>query len=372
MMATLRERPLALQGGFTLIELIISAVIGLLVLMAVSYAFVGGRHAYVLNSEMMRMQEDARAALEAIRRDMRMAAFHGCSELAQVEDASGMPGFSHLKDGFQVQNGSPDTEAPSKMADENPAPALEIYGARANSAEANVLEEFVPADGGAITVEGGKLASQLVAAAPGRVLVSDCTGGLVMNFSGASVPDTPGASGSVKVSGGGGSRHLFVRGAQVFLYPPPRAFFVGKPDDLGTWPEDAGSLRYHDGGIAAAGAGLDDSDVLVRGVEAFRVCVMDETLGVNRLVRWQDASDAVRQKATQAQIDLVLISSRDKVLPEAAKYDMKLCGEADPDRAISYTRTDRRFRRLFSASVAIRNKITDVDKGGESHDSLAD
>ncbi|MDR0674145.1 MAG: prepilin-type N-terminal cleavage/methylation domain-containing protein [Zoogloeaceae bacterium] len=368
----MRERPLALQGGFTLIELIISAVIGLLVLMAVSYAFVGGRHAYVLNSEMMRMQEDARAALEAIRRDMRMAAFHGCSELAQVEDASGMPGFSHLKDGFQVQNGSPDTEAPSKMADENPAPALEIYGARANSAEANVLEEFVPADGGAITVEGGKLASQLVAAAPGRVLVSDCTGGLVMNFSGASVPDTPGASGSVKVSGGGGSRHLFVRGAQVFLYPPPRAFFVGKPDDLGTWPEDAGSLRYHDGGIAAAGAGLDDSDVLVRGVEAFRVCVMDETLGVNRLVRWQDASDAVRQKATQAQIDLVLISSRDKVLPEAAKYDMKLCGEADPDRAISYTRTDRRFRRLFSASVAIRNKITDVDKGGESHDSLAD
>ncbi|MDR1351174.1 MAG: prepilin-type N-terminal cleavage/methylation domain-containing protein [Zoogloeaceae bacterium] len=378
-MKTLRKNPAAsaVQGGFTLIELMVAAVIGLVVLMAVSFAFIGGRHAYVLNSEMMRMQENARAALETIRRDARMAGFHGCVDAEELEDMSGMGvNFDRFKDGVYAQAGGY-TDAIPNMADNAASVGMEIHGVRANAGTADVLKEFVASDG-ALTVAGGALAHllELDDYSDARVLISDCSGGgLLMRQTGAGVPEDPSGEGTVSVSGSGGSdsAHIFARGAQVFQYSRPRAFRVkANPDDVfedvvgSTLP--IGSLYYNEGGLSEV-ANLEE---LARGVEAFRVCLVDETDAANkRLTRWESAPTAMKRNATQVQVDLVLVSYRPEVLPEAAQYEMRLCGD-DPAGAASYVTTDRRLRRLFSATMAIRNKITSVDKSVEAHDSAAD
>ncbi|MDR0736518.1 MAG: prepilin-type N-terminal cleavage/methylation domain-containing protein [Zoogloeaceae bacterium] len=350
------------QGGFTIIELMVAAFIGLLVLMAVSYAFVGGRHTYVLNSEMMRMQENARAVLETIRRDARMAAFHGCAKIDEVTNLSSRISaeeFARFKEGgIYVQNGG----YAGAMSGMSYSGGLEIHGVRANAAEASVQKEFIANNDNTISIAGGALASQFMADdySHARVLLSDCTGGVFMNLVGAGA-DTLSVS-----SSGGDSAQLFARGAQVFLYALPRTFRVQESADAyeGYVARPIGSLYYNEGGLAEK----TDPEELARGVEAFRVCLV---AGDNKLKPWQTATADEKKNAMQAQVDLVLVSQRPEVLPEVTSYKMRMCGETDPD-TVSYEVLDRRLRRLFSATIALRNKITDINKPVEAHDSAAD
>ncbi|MDR2366027.1 MAG: prepilin-type N-terminal cleavage/methylation domain-containing protein [Zoogloeaceae bacterium] len=355
------------QGGFTLVELMVSAVIGLIVLLAVSYAFIGGRHAYVLNSELMRMQENARVALESIRRDVRMAHFHGCADIASLT-ADAPVVAERLKWGVYANSGYADAIAGAAGGYMS---GLEVHGLLSNGGAADLTEEFVPSDG-EIKVQGGELAHQLEREdyADARVLVSDCSAAVILKQTGATVPDYP-AAGTVNVTAlsGDGGETLFARGAQVYQYPSARAFLVRNSNASITykgevWP--LGSLYYGGNGLTGD---PDEMEELAPGVEAFRVCVVDEA--GKRLVPAESASSDVLTKATQVQVDMVLVSQRPEVLPEAAKYEMRLCGETT-DGAVSYTATDRRLRRLFSTAITMRNKVTEVTVGKEAHDSGAD
>lgn len=66
------------QGGLTLIELLISVVIGLLVLVALLVVYLGSRAAYRSSDSLARVQESGRFAVEFIAQDARMSGFMGC------------------------------------------------------------------------------------------------------------------------------------------------------------------------------------------------------------------------------------------------------------------------------------------------------
>jgi type IV pilus assembly protein PilW len=359
-MNTLRKNPVcSAQGGFTLIELMVSAVIGLIVLMAVSYAFIGGRHAYVLNSELMRMQENARAALETIRREMRMAGFHGCGEMSQLSaGVASATEMTRLTNGLHVDDTTYADLIPV-MADGNPSVGLEIHGVAANAGVANITADF-DSSASSVTVDTPAEQAARLNDAP-RVRASDCKAGVILGRTGASAS-------AIGVSGPGGDVTQIERGGQVYALALPRAFRLKlNPEDVYEGASvPIASLYYNEGGLSVA----DNLEELARGVEAFRVCVMDERPGgTKRMVRWQEANDEVKKLATQAQVDLVLVSFRRDVLPEAVTYQPQLCGDYDD---VSYAMTDRRLRRLFSASMSLRNKITNVNQGKEAHDSAAD
>ncbi len=76
------------QLGLTLIELMVSIVIGLVVVGAVTYLYMGSRGAYRGNEALARIQEAGRFGLESISRDVRRAGALGCGSLA----AAGTPG----------------------------------------------------------------------------------------------------------------------------------------------------------------------------------------------------------------------------------------------------------------------------------------
>lgn len=81
------------QSGFSLIELMVALVIGLLLLAGVLNVFVGSRVTYSTQTGLAKLQENGRFAMSFLTRDIRQAGFTGCSsntDIANtVRDASG-------------------------------------------------------------------------------------------------------------------------------------------------------------------------------------------------------------------------------------------------------------------------------------------
>ncbi|WGS87945.1 PilW family protein [Methylomonas sp. UP202] len=64
--------------GATLIELMISLSIGVIIIGAIGYVFLGSRQSFRTQDALSRMQENARAAFHIIAMDIRLAGFRGC------------------------------------------------------------------------------------------------------------------------------------------------------------------------------------------------------------------------------------------------------------------------------------------------------
>lgn len=72
------------QRGLSLVELVIGMAIGLVVVSALGYIYLGARQSYVMQDNMARVQENGRYALELLSRDIRMAGYMGCPSLSYL------------------------------------------------------------------------------------------------------------------------------------------------------------------------------------------------------------------------------------------------------------------------------------------------
>jgi type IV pilus assembly protein PilW len=72
------------QVGFTLIELMVSIVLGLAVLVGLSSVYIAAKQSYRFQDTAGRLQEDAVYALDTIAKDLRMAGFAGCMGVAPI------------------------------------------------------------------------------------------------------------------------------------------------------------------------------------------------------------------------------------------------------------------------------------------------
>jgi type IV pilus assembly protein PilW len=68
------------QHGFTIVELMVAATLGILILGGAISMFVSNKRIYTEQDEMGRLQENARFAMEMIIRDVRMAGHTGCND----------------------------------------------------------------------------------------------------------------------------------------------------------------------------------------------------------------------------------------------------------------------------------------------------
>ncbi|HWR76294.1 MAG TPA: PilW family protein [Thiobacillus sp.] len=72
------------QTGFGLIELMIAMTLGLVLLGGIGYVYIGSRGAFRTTDNLSRIQENARYALDMMSRDIRMAGYVGCGNLASM------------------------------------------------------------------------------------------------------------------------------------------------------------------------------------------------------------------------------------------------------------------------------------------------
>lgn len=96
-MMRLRSR----SEGFSLIEFMVAAALGLLILLGLSRVFVAARVGYGLSEAKSRMQENARMAVDSIQRDVRMAGYMGCvndgARMRNNEWFVHLPGSSNVR-----------------------------------------------------------------------------------------------------------------------------------------------------------------------------------------------------------------------------------------------------------------------------------
>jgi len=93
------------QRGMTLVELMISTFLGLILISGLITAFMGTKRSSELNAALTEMQESGRFALDSMIRDVRMAGFQGCANIADFAAtirADSAPTNDYLNDSFRA------------------------------------------------------------------------------------------------------------------------------------------------------------------------------------------------------------------------------------------------------------------------------
>ena len=68
------------QQGLTLVELMVAATLGLVIMAGVIQLFISSKETYRINSFISQIQESGRFAIEAVAHDLRMAGYQGCAD----------------------------------------------------------------------------------------------------------------------------------------------------------------------------------------------------------------------------------------------------------------------------------------------------
>jgi len=72
------------QSGISIVEVMITLVLGLFIIGGVLYTFLSTRTAYISNDAIARIQEDGRMAMERLAREIRQAGFLGCANSLDI------------------------------------------------------------------------------------------------------------------------------------------------------------------------------------------------------------------------------------------------------------------------------------------------
>lgn len=74
--------------GFSLVELMVAATIGLILLGGIGYIYLGSRQTFRTQDDFSRIQENVRYTLDQVGVDVRMAGYSGCLNVASIDSAN--------------------------------------------------------------------------------------------------------------------------------------------------------------------------------------------------------------------------------------------------------------------------------------------
>ncbi len=336
------------QSGFSMVELMVAMVLGLLLSTAILQIFLGAKATYEFQQELSRVQENGRFAMEFLSRDIRGTDYWGC-----------------LNDGAKVTSilngaGGPNDFAAGLQGLDNVSPASTGYTSYFGGVGQGDFTH--PAQPDAIVLQGGQSVGIAVEKVPSKVapnillettvgqigkgdilLVTDCTNGVIFQVSDDVNP-------SDKVL-------LHKQGTST---PEPGNSQNGLglvfKDDASVYK--AGSIRYWirtgAGGEPALvrGASSDlwtGGDELVEGVENMQILYGEDTTGngsANYFVPAALVDDMA--KVVSVRIHLVVRSLRDNMVGDRKQIQYY----AGPN-----TPPDKRIRKMFTSTVVLRNRL---------------
>ncbi len=92
-----------LPRGFSLVEMMVAMLVGVILLAGVVQIFLGSKLTYRTRDELATLTDNGRFAVELMQRELRMAGYSGCRTLKSVEPtvvANGPPPFNNAADGI--------------------------------------------------------------------------------------------------------------------------------------------------------------------------------------------------------------------------------------------------------------------------------
>lgn len=361
--------PIKYIRGLSLIELMVALAISLVLLAAIGYAFLGGRAAYRQQEALARMQEGARFAFETMTYDIRMAGFTGCRANTSVNvlngsswynnlysqplvgyDAGSMPAVvtaSVAGDALAVLRADNSTEY--TITSHNPTAAQFDLAANHDFTQGEILV-VTDCSHSATFQMTNPTTTNVVHNAGAVTTPGNCTKGFGETAPGSGVPDCTSVNG-VPYTFGPGSRLLRMSG---------NIYYIGNN------PNGVPSL-YRLRLSAASGNAATTAEELVEGVEDMQITygvdtsspatcsqtdgVVDTYVTASAVLASAPCATAVDdwKKVLSVRISLLMQTENNIVSqPQSYFYDNPLAAT---------TATDRRLRKVFTTTIAVRNRL---------------
>ncbi|MDW8324835.1 MAG: PilW family protein [Burkholderiales bacterium] len=373
------------QSGLSLIELMIAMGLGLLLVAALGYLYVGQRQSWRMVEAVARLQENGRFALELLGQDLRMAGYAGCLStaearpqlLAKLDDPAKKSPFESLLNPF-LQNGwlargyGPGVAGTSSGwgVDRNLDGSVNATD-RPEDHLANTDSLLVV--GGSnpvITLGAGAMGStESVISAAGNdrafrqgelALIGDCERADVFRVSddsagygSASSPiehtnplphrDRRNTSNALSKAYGAGAQLMPLNLSVYYLRTNP----AGRPALYRLpWARDS---------VGPGEAGWGTSEELIEGVEGMRIVYGEDTNNDGAVDFYRIASAVSNWSRVRAvRVSLLLVSPEDGVAPSAQTYVWDTDNDGELDDTV--TAADRRLRMVFTSTYALRNR----------------
>ncbi|MBU2571929.1 MAG: PilW family protein [Gammaproteobacteria bacterium] len=338
----------ASQTGMTLIEIMISLLIGAFLLGGVLQIFVNTKQTYRMQEGLSRLQENGRFALEFLTHDIRMAGYLGCiSRSATITNTLNDPS-NYLYDFTIPVQGSEWDDANSTW---DPLEDTSITSPL-NGSDIITIRRVNP--NGAIVSQhpGGNppgSADLKLSSNPGLndcdiVIVSDCEAAAVFqitNFNAANNNNVVHNTGNVCPAPGPGNATQALgksyEGGELFLAQTISYYIRTNPNN-----QPALYRRINS----------EDAQELVEGIEEMHIRYGVDTNGdgtVNQYIR-ADAVDAagIWNTVASVRISLLALSIDDNLTAQPVDYTYN---------GATVTPADRRLRRVFNSTIAVRNRL---------------
>jgi type IV pilus assembly protein PilW len=372
-------------AGFSLIELMVGAVLGLLLLGAVIVVYMSVKRTFVAQDEDTGVVEGGRFAIDTITRDLRMAGLSGCASrnmpgstvpVRNFLNSTAYPyAFGAAVGGFEGNGTAPGQLFSLTASDPAPggtyAPALPAQIAASAIAGADALMISGSEPGARRLVDPFTSGSSIHLEAggdfePGDILwVTDCSQAAVFQATAVNATRTlitgsnaatfvPGNNGPISSPGPVANfRHgaLVSRARSVF-------YFIGRPN-LGATGDSCNSggsgppalVRANLGPGASANARVMRCDELLRGVESMQILYGVDTDGDFDVDAYRAASAVTDMGSVRALRVALLLRADGPSLPDEDAATYGLAGTTiDPVN-------DRRQRRVFVSTISLRNRL---------------
>jgi type IV pilus assembly protein PilW len=349
------------SGGFSLVEVMVAMAISTILLAGVLTVVYSSKVTYLENERVGRLQENGRAAMEIVLRDLRGAGFPGC--------AQPIPGLFQINNVIAsnttvLWNLAQPVFGYDAKSDGSWAPALDtaltpgaivgsdvviVRGVRAGAPVFRLPNSLNPTDD--IVVD--KAAGESLAV-PTPMVISDCAGASIFVATGFT-PDADDVTASIARGTGGTAPTnttddlgaAFNRGARVA--PIVTIVYYIAPSGLG-----AGPALWR----VVGGSGPQE---VIQGVEELQVRYGVDTNADALIDQYQEADEVTNWSNVISVSIAMLIRSNDANSPAADGRTFTLF-DATPDGRLPAVTAgpfaDRFQRSLFTTTVTLRNRTT--------------
>lgn len=326
------------ERGFSLVELMVSMVLGLVLTAGIIQLFLGSKQTYRFQDSLSRVQENARFAMDALAYDVRMAGYVGCTQPGriQVNNIVDPPSDGSFDSDFLIE-GIDNATASTVIGTKTVITGTDVVMLRGGSANGGELMEEKVANGNA------KLVSNVGNWQTGDILmVTDCSNMDIFRATNVSANTSPI---TIAHSSAGNTDNflskVYAEGASVLAYQE-MVYFLSLRDANATVPS-----LYRSIGNAAA-------EEVVEGVENIQILYGVDTISSddNRQVdTYLNAAQVTAQNrwadVISAHINFLLVSTENNVLDAVQQITFN---------GATFTPADRRLRQVYTSTVAVRNR----------------
>ncbi|MFO1388725.1 PilW family protein [Cellvibrio sp.] len=356
------------QKGLSLVELMISIVIGLILLTGVTRVFLNSKATYSTQQALSRVQETGRLAIEFLSHDIRMAGYTGCGSRASIPITNTLNSPTAFS--YDYGNGIIGYTAASVPSGLSPTPitspstdVISIRGASGsgikviqnnNGAQLFASVDSVETNGCGTTDRISGLCENDI------VMVTDCTKATVFQISNLTTTGsgagaqlnvvhsgsgTPTPGNAVTSWGGSSVSDTFGPGAEIMMATNTTYFIA-----TGTSGRPSLYQRVNGGTSTELLEGVENLSVTY-GVDLLPAGVPDFVPESYETATTINSTPANWANVRSVRIEVLVASIEDNVLPEKQKYKFPLSA------ATLTTPSDRRLRQVFTTTIGIRSRL---------------